>query len=446
MTMGIAARMSSAARFLSTGIWRVRLGDVHGPKRFLIRYLRIVLIAGKGFVQDKCTLWGSALTFYSILSIVPVFALGFAVAKGFGLEILLEDFLVQQFAGYEDVVTQVITFSRRLLARTSGGVIAGVGAVFLIWSVFQILSSAEQAFNNIWEVKKQRTLGRQLSDYLSIMLTTPVVLIISSSSLVFIATQLHNLLQAPGFIWVVSPVIFVLIHLIPYVLIWLLLTFVYVFLPNTRVNFTSAILGGVIAGTVFVIVQWVYITFQVGVSSYNAIYGSFAALPLFLVWLNLSWYIVLFGTELCYAHQNEELYVYEPEAGRISHSFRMLLSLQVVHLIVKHFMDGGRPLSSDEISDRLDIPPRTVREIIDSLVGSGLVTVVSPDGPGSRGYQPSRDIDFFTISHVVEALEDKGGDDIPVAKTESLERISKSLQAFRGMIEHSEANVRLKDI
>ncbi|HQJ08919.1 MAG TPA: YhjD/YihY/BrkB family envelope integrity protein [Deltaproteobacteria bacterium] len=444
--MGIAARMSSAARFLSTGIWRVRLGDVHGPKRFLIRYLRIVLIAGKGFVQDKCTLWGSALTFYSILSIVPVFALGFAVAKGFGLEILLEDFLVQQFAGYEDVVTQVITFSRRLLARTSGGVIAGVGAAFLIWSVFQILSSAEQSFNNIWEVRRQRTLGRKLSDYLSIMLITPVVLIMSSSSLVFIATKLHDLMQTPGFIWVVSPIIFVLINIIPYILIWSLLTFVYVFLPNTRVNLVSGILGGVIAGTVFVIVQWVYITFQVGVSTYNAIYGSFAALPLFLVWLNVSWFIVLFGAELCYAHQNEELYRYDPEAGKISHSFRMLLSLQVVHLIVKNFMDGGRPLNPNEISERLEIPPRTVREIIDALTGSGLLAAVSSNGAGNRGYQPSRDIDFFTISKVVETLEDRGINDIPVARTESLERISRSLQTFRSMIEHSDANVRLKDI
>lgn len=446
LTMNIATRVSDLIRFFSTDIWKIRLKSIHGPKRFLIRYLRILLISSKEFIRDQCTLWSSSLTFFSLLSIVPVFALGFAVAKGFGLQASLERLALEQFAGQEEVIMRVIAISRNLLANTSGGVIAGVGAIFLIWSTFQVLSSAEQAFNNIWEIKRSRSLGRKLTDYLSIMLISPVLLVMSSSALVLIGTQLHDLMDRLGIIGIVSPLITLVVGITPYFLIWFLLSFIYVFLTNTRVKMRSGIFGGVIAGTAFVIVQWVYITSQIGVSSYNAIYGSFAALPLFIIWMNVSWLIVLFGAELTYAHQNEEAYEYVPESEKISHSFRMLLSLQITHLLIKNFMEGGKPLSPSEISGRLEIPLKNVTDIIDALTGSSLVTAVCPDGPGNKGYQPSRDVDFFTISSVIDALEDKGVNDLPVARTESLERISKSLQTFRGLIEHSDANVCLKDI
>ncbi|MRR38319.1 YihY/virulence factor BrkB family protein, partial [bacterium] len=296
--MTVSEKLSGMPEFLRRGIWRVRTEDLKGFSRAWVRSLRIILIAQKEFIKDECSSKASSLTFFSLLSIVPILALGFAIAKGFGLQSHLEKLVFEQFAGHEDVVMQVVFFSRNLMERTSGGVIAGIGAVFLIWSVFKILNIIEQAFNSIWEIPESRTWGRKLSDYLSIMLISPVLLVMSSSATLLISTQIQQLGQTFSFLGMLSPAIGMLLKVLPYVLIWLLLTFLYVFLPNVKVSMLSGLLGGITAGTAFVLVQWAYIRFQVGVAGYNAIYGSFAALPLFLIWMNLSWQIVLAGFEL----------------------------------------------------------------------------------------------------------------------------------------------------
>lgn len=438
-------RRADLAEFLKTGIWRVRLGDYKGFKKLRLKYLRIFLIAGEQFMRDNCLLWASALTYYSLLSIVPVLAMGFAVAKGFGLQEYLEKIALEQLAGQGEVAMKLIDFSRNALANTSGGLIAGVGAIFLIWTVFQLLDNAEQAFNRIWEIPKDRPLGRKFSDYLSIMLVSPVLIVMSSSTMVLLATRINDLLTMVG-LGLFSPIITLILGVIPYVLIWLLLTFIYVFLPNTKVNLASGLTGGVLAGTIFVLVQWLYIKFQVGVSSYNAIYGSFAALPLFIIWMNLSWLIVLLGIEIVYAHQNQETYSYEHVVEKISDSFRKLLTLQITHFLVKNFHEGGEPVRVSRISNTLEIPYRLVMEILDALVHAGLVVEIPTEGANRKGYQPARDIDAFTISHVLEALENAGATDIPVARTASLERISESLAAFTALMERSDANVKLKDI
>jgi membrane protein len=445
MARGGTSRVNETARFLKTGIWKVRLRDYRGLRRVLIKYLRILLIAGEQFVRDRCMLWASSLTYYSILSVVPVFALGFAVAKGFGLQKYLENLVVEQFRGEEGVAMAVLEYSRNVLVDANGSVIVGVGAIMLILTVFQLLAGMEQAFNSIWDVHKGRSLGRQLSDYLSIMLVSPVLITASSSVMVLLATRVGELLARLGF-GLFAPVITLALSITPYILIWLLLTFVYVFLPNTRVRLVSGMAGGVIAGTVFVLVQWFYIRFQVGVASYNAIYGSLAAVPLFLVWMFISWIIVLVGIEIVYAHQNQEHYVYEHVVGRVSPSFRLLMSLQVMHRLVANFRDGGHPLRVSRISGDLEIPRMLVVEILDTLVAAELAAVCPAKGPGRKAYQPALDIDLITIAYVVETLGNTGVCDIPVARTESLELFSSSLKTFAGLMERSDANLLLKEI
>ncbi len=198
--MTVSGKLSEMQEFLNRGIWRVRSEDLQGFRRTWIRTLRIILIAQKEFFKDECPSKASALTFYSLLSIVPILALGFAIAKGFGLQNHLEKLVFEQFAGHEDVVMQMVVLSRNLMERTSGGVIAGIGVVFLIWSVFKILNNIELAFNSIWEIAESRTWGRKLSDYLSIMLISPVLLVMSSSATLLISSQLQQLGQAFSFL------------------------------------------------------------------------------------------------------------------------------------------------------------------------------------------------------------------------------------------------------
>jgi len=287
--------MSKIINFIKVEIWRIRLKDLSRRKSFLIKQLRVILLALRGFNEDKCQLRASALTYYSLLSIVPVLAMGFGIAKGFGFDKLLEAQLLGSFAGQEAIIEQVIGFARSLLDNTRGGVVAGAGVAILFWTVIKVLGNIERSFNDIWGIKQARKFGRKFSDYLSVMLICPILIIVSSSITVFITTQVQLITEKMLLLGAISPLISFILKLLPYSMIWILFTFIYIFMPNTKVSFKSGLLAGILAGSIYEIIQWVYITFQVGVVKYNAIYGSFAALPMFLVWLQLSWLIVLFG-------------------------------------------------------------------------------------------------------------------------------------------------------
>jgi membrane protein len=427
-------------------IWRIRLADLPFGKSFLIKQLRIIILAFRGYNEDRCLMRASSLTFYTLLSIVPVAAMFFGVAKGFGFEKRLENELFDRFPGQEEVLGQVINFSNSLLEQTRGGLIAGIGLLVLFWSVLKVLGHIEMALNDIWEIKKQRSWGRKFSDYLSIMLISPILVLMSGSVTVFITTHVTQITQKVALLGVLSPLISFLLKFGPYVLIWALFTILYIIMPNTKVNFKAGLLGGVIAGTLYQIAQGAYISFQIGAAKYNAIYGSFAALPLFLMWVQISWWIVLFGAELSFANQNVDTYEYEPDSFKVSSGFKKLLTLQITHLLIKKFANGDKPLTDIQISDQLEMPIRLVHNILFDLVESGLVSETRTKADKEFAYQPARDINKLTIQYVLEALEQSGTDTIPVAKTEGYQALSDALKNFRDAMEGSPANKLLKDI
>jgi membrane protein len=432
--------------FIRVDIWRIRLKDISRTKYFFIKQLRILILATRGFTKDKCTLSASALTFYSVLSIVPVVAMAFGIAKGFGFQKLLEKELLKKFQGQEEVMNRVVAFAHSLLENTKGHLIASFGILFLLWTVIKLLSQIERSFNDIWEVKSPRTYGRKFSDYLSIMLISPILFILSSSVTVFITTQITVITQKVSLIGMFSPIIFFMVKLIPYGLIWILFIFIYMLMPNTKVNFSSGLIAGIIAGTIYQVAQWAYITFQVGMARYNAIYGSFAALPLFLIWIQLSWLIVLFGAEISFAYQYVDTYDFEPDRRYISPAFKKLLSLQVSRLIISTFLKADPPLSAISISKTLEIPIRLVEQILKELVEAGILSDTEVKKNKEMSYQPARDINAITINTIIEALEQKGVNNIPVAKTTELRHLSEALKTLNEEIEKSPANCLLKDI
>ena len=443
---GIGDLISNFFYFIRVDIWRIRLADLPFGRSFLIKQLRMIILAFRGYDEDRCLLRASSLTFYTLLSIVPVAAMFFGVAKGFGFERRLQEELFNRFPGQEEVLNQIISFSNSLLAQTQGGLIAGIGMLVLFWSVLKVLGHIEMALNDIWGIKESRSWGRKFSDYLSIMLISPLLVLISGSATVFIKTQVTQVTQKVELLGVISPLIFLLLNFTPYVLIWTLFTILYVIMPNTKVNFKAGLLGGVVAGTLYQIAQWGYISFQIGAAKYNAIYGSFAALPLFLMWLQISWWIVLFGAELSFANQNVDTYEYEPDSLKVSPGFKKLLALQIAHLVIKKFENGDRPLTDSQISAQLEMPIRLVHNLLFDLVESGLVSEIKTKADKKFAYQPARDINKMTIQYVLEALDRSGTDDIPVAKTQDYQALSDALQNFGEAMEKSSANKLLKDI
>ena len=441
--------LSRVIKFLRYDIWRMRLRDLSRLKSFLIRQLRITVLSVRGFEQDKCMFRASALTFYSLLSIVPVLAMMFGIAKGFGLDSHVEQTLItkmQEMQVKQEVITKIIDFAHSLLESTSGGVIAGIGITFLLWSVIKVLSNIEKSFNDIWGVKKSRTLARKFSDYISMVIICPFLLVLSSSATVFLASQIESATEKFAILNSFGPLVMLLLKILPYCTLWLAFTFVCIFMPNTKVRFTSALIGGIVAGTIFQFIQWAYINFQMGVARYGAIYGSFAALPLFLIWLQTSWLVVLFAAEVSFAHQNVDTYEFEQDCLSVSYSYKKLMSLMVMHLLVRDFCEAKPPRDAESISHQLDMPIRLVRQIIFELTEAGILSEIKSDSEKQRAYQPGCDAEKLSLKYVIDALESHGNSSIPVAKSDELDKISNCMSKFAKAIAESPANMLLKDI
>jgi membrane protein len=278
------------------------------------------------------------------------------------------------------------------------------------------------------------------------MVFAPVLLIISSSATVLVASQVKVIVNKIALLGVFSKVIFLLLNLLPYVSIWVLLTMIYLVMPNTRIRLRSAIFGGIAAGTIAQIVQWVYIKFQIGVSGYGALYGSFAALPLFLAWIQMSWMIVLLGAEISYAHEHHETFGFHPDYSRISISSKKLLVLRIFHLLIKKFALGERPLSASQIASTLEIPVRLVRRFLNELIDVGLVIETPKGTKGEIAFQPGRTIENITVKSVLDEYQKHGIANVLDHPSDESRKISSYLEEISEAIEKSRGNVRLKEI
>jgi len=444
--LGLKAKRDGLMGFFRAGLWESRLGDLSGGKAVYFRALRVIVLSVRGFLGHNCALRASALTFYSLLGIVPVLAIAFGIAKGFGLRERLREQLLESLSGQEEVISRVIEFADKLLESTRGGLVAGVGVAVLFWSVMKVFGHVEESFNAIWEVRERRTLGKRFSTYLSIMLVSPVVIIVSGSLTVFVSAQVTSIVERFGVLIYFGPLVFVVLKLLPYGLIWFLMAFVYITMPNTVVRFLPGVLGAVVAGTIYQTVQWVYVTFQIGIAKYNAIYGSFAALPLFLVWLNLSWTIVLFGSQLARAVQDVEGHDFDPVVRGASPSLRKRVSLLIAHLVVKSFVKGEGPVLSSEIARRLALPSRLSGELTAGLVEAGVLSESVREGASEPAFQPRLATEKITIGSVLEALDSRGADELPVARDAEAMEMAAALGEYRESLLNSPANRLLRDI
>lgn len=438
--------VSRLLRFLKIDIWNIPSRQLSGKKSFFLRQLKMILLAAHGVWDDRLQLRASALTYYTLLAIVPIMAMAFAIAKGFGFESMLERQLLQEFPGQEEVLRQVVTYAHNLLERTRGGMMAGIGVIFLFWAAINVLGQLERSLNDIWDVKKSRSIWRKFSDYLTIMVLSPVLVILSSSVTVYIKTQVTSMVHAITLLGGVGPLILSFLKLLPFFIIWMLFTLIYLLMPNTKIRFLSALLAGFIAGGLYQVLQYTYINFQFLIAKYNAIYGSFAALPLFLIWLYLSWMIVLFGAEVSFAHQNVGSFESGLESRRISFGQQKLLALMVSHLVVRRFVGAEEALTMDQLSRKLEIPIRLVHSIVRELTESRILTEVASTETFEPAYQPAVDTNRLSMAYIVSALEKLDADDIPVVKTAETQALSASLERFQSTIDRSPDNLLLRDL
>lgn len=431
-------------RFINEDLWQIEESKLPLLPAFAVRALKIAYLSVQGFTRDLCPLRASALTLYSILSIVPIIAMLFGIAKGFGFETVLEQRLLEQAPPQDSMVLQLISFAQNLLDSTKGGMVAGIGIVVLFWTVINVIGNIEESFNAIWKIAKGRSFSRKFSDYLSLMLLAPIILIASGSITVFLNTQitwLIKIIQLPDAgTWLVLK----LLGLSPLVLMIALFSFTLIFMPNHKISYRAGIIAGIVTGLLYHASQLAYLSLQLGASNYNAIYGSFAALPLFVVWLQIGWMIVLFGAQIAFFIQNYELHRNNNRYCGLSLALKKVIALQITHLIVHNFIAPNKALTATDIANRLLMPIAIIQPVLMTLLASQIIAEFRVAEQDEAIYQPAVDSHALTIAYVISAIDYNGHYLLPDISHQ--QPFLAAVEHFRALMEASDHNRLLIDL
>ncbi|MCK5594809.1 YihY family inner membrane protein [bacterium] len=394
--MNIIKRIKS---FVLDDLWEIELSGLSYLKKWSYNIFKMGYMVIRGFITDKCQFTAFGLTYITLLAIIPFMAFIFSMSKAFGKFDAVKNLVLEKAAVTQEIIIKIIDLASRTNLKTLG--IVGFG--FLIWTLVIVLATIETSFNDIWGIKKSRNIFRKFTDYLSVILICPILALSTTAVNAFLSNSgLVNKILGIEFIGIL---VHQLLRMAPYLSMWLLFTFIYMFMPNVKVKFSSALTAGIIAGTLWQFTQWGYIHFQIGVSRYSAIYGTFASIPVFLIWLYISWLILLFGAEISFAHQNVRTYTREEKSLAISPKCKELLGLSIMISIARNFYEGNQPLTAAQLSKKLDISIRLVNQILFQLTKGGLVNEVNDR---ESSYQPSLSIEAITAGKVLDIFREYG--------------------------------------
>ena len=426
-------------KFIVSDVWEKSRDELSARKeRWFIKQLRVVLYTAQHTQSHGTVIRSAALTFFSLMSLVPVLALAFGIIKGFGLQGTVEEYLFERFADNSDTIRILLTVVNNVLVRTSGGIVAFSGMAVLVWAAVRVFGNIEGAFNAIWEVKKPRSITRRASTYAAGIFVVPLVAVILVVGLSYARKLISNYASIPYSI---------LYSIGSLLVLWLLFTLVYKVIPNTKVKFSAAAIAAAIAVVTFTVFQTFYVYLQNGVSSYNIIYGSFAAIPLFLFWMQTSWQIVLFGAELSFAFQNVDAFVQEHTVMGINYREKRKVMTGVMVVVTKNFLDGKGSISAEEVSQTLTLPLRLVRDILYTLEEAGLVVAVSTEKSQKTNYYiPARDVHELTLYGTIESVESAGTELKDLNLKPFMAEISRRIDAIDREAMDSTDNVTLKNI
>ena len=393
------ARCLSLYRYVTEGVWNDTRHTVW------VNCVKTVNLSVRSFLNGELQVRAAALTYQTILAVVPMLALVFAIGRGFGFQNLLETQLFHNFPAQREAMSTVFSFVDSYLAQSSEGIFVGVGILFLLWTLISLLSGVEDVFNTIWGLKQGRSLWRKITDYTAIFLILPVLMICASGIMVFMSTTLNALLPSG----VLSPLVKVLLDFTSVVLVWLFFAGTYMLVPNTKVKFKNAFIAGIMAGSAYMILQWLFVTGQIYVTRYNAIYGSFAFLPLLLLWLQLVWTITLAGAVVCFSSQNIFEFSFNSEIQKISNNYKWRVMLAVMTIAVRRFVDGQPPVTPHQIAVNYGLPITLVNDAAAKLAQAGLLNRIGVDNPDNEpAIAPAVEPEKVSVGLVLERVGASG--------------------------------------
>ena len=394
---GFFTRIGNWFKYMAGGVW----DDPRNTTK--VKIAKVVNLSFRSFMDRDLQTKSMALTFSTVLAIVPAFAMLFAIGRGFGFQNLLEEQLFMNFPAQKNFITFALKFVDSYLNEASQGVFVGVGLVFLLYTLVSLLSDIETAFNQIWDIKKDRSLYQKITDYIAICLLVPVMMICSSGVSIFMSSTLQDNTHFSF----LTPIVNVALEASPFVLAFLAFSISFCLIPNVRVKFKYAATSGAICAVIFQILQMLFLSGQLYVSKYNAIYGSFSFLPLLLIWLQLSWLILLFGCVLTYSFQNIFAFNFLDNSVPPSQSLETKVMLVIMAVVAKRFHSEEAPLSPQEISVYYNLPIRMVNRLCNKLQKAGLVNMVMKDEE-NMGVAPAIDTDELTVGNIFKKIENEG--------------------------------------
>lgn len=435
----IKAFVKRIIRFLTYDIWRLNKKDRSVRKIRFYNIVKAFILAIRNIDGAQLFTRASALTYSTLLSIVPILAVLFAIARGFGFQNIVKGQLFTYFEGQQEILEKATSIIDESIKYAQTGIFIGIGVVLLLYTVINLLSNIEDNFNTIWQIKKGRTYFRMFTDYLALIIIAPVFLICNAGITIILSSTAE---QQYLLGLVMSPIM----KVIPFLITILLFTILYIYIPNTKVKFKSALLGGVFTGICFQIFQVLYISGQIWISKYNAIYGSFAALPLLLLWLQLTWFLVLFGVQLSFAFQNVNKYSFEHETSNISRRYKDFVTLLIMTLIIRRFEKGHTPYTADELSENFKIPTKLTGDTLFHLQNIGLIVETPTEDTLVPAYIPALDINHISVAFLFEKIDKYGSEDFVVDRDILFCKEWSTILDIRELISHKYGDKLIKDL
>jgi membrane protein len=378
------------------------LSDLTRFRRLLHSGLKISVMVARDFIQNLVKLQAMALAFKTLLSLAPLLAVVFSLLKAFGVHNRMEPALAEALAPLGDKGAEITAHLIGFVNKMSAGALGSVGLVTLFITVLSLMGTIEEAFNYIWRVKSPRKLARRFSDYLSALLVGPVLVF---AAVTITATLQNNaIVQSLLSLQALGAVVLFLLRLVPYLTLWGAFTFVYMFIPNTRVRLRSALVGGLVAAILWQTVGWGFAVFVASSTRYYVIYSSYAILLLFLLWLHIGWVIVLLGAQVAYAHQHVHFFLGDRELLAQTPAGREKLALHMMLLIGRNFYQGRDPLNVAEIAAQLRLPAGVVKEFMAMFAELKLVLPLAEEDT----YALARDPQTIGVKEILDCVRNSG--------------------------------------
>lgn len=413
-------RIQRIRKFIQYDLWRQSHIDIHAPKkRLLYRLLQILILVGRGFKHQVLVVRANSLTFALIFAFIPMMALIYAVARGFGFEEMVSELLTGSFLAEANIAPVLLEWVERYLETARDGLFVGIGLIVLIWAVYAFFNMLENSFNSIWNVKKTRSFGRRMTNYVMTLLLVPILVVVTSGISIFLNSTevLSSVLQS------VEPLRKFMLRFIPFVATSAVFTWIFMAIPSTKVKFSSAIIPGVLMGFLYQVVQALSMYLVVLFTRMSIVYGAFSAIPLVLIWLNITCWLLLIGAVLAFAIQNNELFAYERDIVAMSRRYKDYVMLYLLSVIIKRFENGESPEKMRDMAKNNQLPIRLVGQLMARLEDANIVHRVYIDQDEESAFVPAMDTKKITVELVVGRISSQGTE-------EFLQHTPKEMQDF----------------